>query len=100
LRFKQNGFGVYTGGILQGIVEQRLSGATKIGYGRIGTAHVEHCVAVHVEEHLIDHVGDVKLGLAGFGDVLCFGQGTTGSFAIVDGDQNVFVHGAVPVSDV
>lgn len=80
LRFKQNGFGVYTGGILQGIdVRAPLvrRATAKIGHGRIGTAHVEHRVAVHVEEHLIDHVGDVKLGLVGFSDVLCFGQGTT-----------------------
>jgi hypothetical protein len=51
---------------------------------------------MHIQQGFVGDVGDVELGIAGFGNVQGFLEGATRGFAVVDGDENIFVHGCSP----
>ena len=91
--FEQQRLDADTFDLLDGIVEQLTPGVddgleriVEVERGREGAV-------VHAHQGFVGNVGDIQLGAAATGDMGGFGQGAARGFAVVDGDQNVFVHG-------
>ena len=92
-RLEQAGFNGRVGNLRYCLFEELLAGVhdglarvIQVQCGGEGTV-------VHAHQGFVGNVGDIQLGAAATGDMGGFGQGAARGFAVVDGDQNVFVHG-------